>query len=99
KIKPLEPEDEDTELTRPGKEMTEQNDDALIGTSSLFQDNREPLVNLKRHKHSKARVAPTSKSGSTKFIHFTAKPNKRKLSTDQSITNQNGLSKEDYHEF
>ncbi|ENW48655.1 hypothetical protein F917_02527 [Acinetobacter baumannii NIPH 67] len=99
KIKPLEPENEDTELTRQEKEMIEQNDDALIGTPLPFQDDKEPLVNLKRHRHSKARVAPTSKSGSTKFIHLTAKPNKRKSSTDQPITNQNGLNKEDYHEF
>lgn len=94
-----ESESEDAGLTKPEKEITEQNEDALVGTSSPFQDDREPLVNLKRHRHSKARVAPTSKSGSTKFIHLTAKPNKRKSSTDQPITNQNGLNKEDYHEF
>lgn len=99
KIKPLEPENEDTKLTRQEKEMTGQNNDALIGISVSLQDDRKSLVNLKRHRDSKARVVPTSKSGSTKFIHLNAKPNKRKSSIDQSITNQNGLDKDDYHEF
>lgn len=96
-----ESESRDTRLAKPINETTELNDDALIGigTSLPFKDNKEPLLNLKRHRSSKARVVPISKSGSRKFIHLRPNLNKRSRSSlaDQPMTDQEDLNKEDHH--
>jgi len=85
----------DTGLIKPQKEMIEQNDDALIGTSLPDQDDREPLLKLNRHKKSSVIVF---KGTPAKCINLVAKTNRRKPRTSQPITNQDDLNNKDHHD-
>lgn len=85
----------DTGVTKPQKEMTEQNADVLIGTSLPNQDDIKPLLELNRHKKSSAIVL---KGAPAKCINLVANTNRRKSRTNQPITDHDDLNKEDHHD-
>lgn len=80
-------------LTKQEKEMTEQNEDALIDTSSPNQDDIKPLLELNRHKKSSVIV---SKGAPAKCINLVENTNRRKSRTGQPMTDQEDLNKEDH---
>lgn len=82
-------------LTKQEKEMTEQNEDALIDTSSPNQDDIKPLLELNRHKKSSVIV---SKGAPAKCINLVENTNRRKSRTGQPMTDQEDLNKEDHHD-
>lgn len=83
-----------TGVTKPQKEMTEQNPDALISTHLPNQDEREQLLNLKRQIKSSAQVAKvTAKKVS---IPLTSRNPNRKP-TNETNAEQDDLKKEDHH--
>ncbi|WP_228294107.1 hypothetical protein [Acinetobacter pittii] len=88
-----ESESRDTGLTRSEKEMTEQNDGALIGTSLPNQDNNEPLLNLKRRTYSSAQVVKRVYKNVS--IPLTARTSNHKP-TNETIVDQDDLNKEDH---
>ncbi len=90
-----ESESRDTGLTRSEKEMTEQNKDALIGTSIPNQDNSEPLLNLKRRTLSSAQVVKRVYKNVS--IPLTAR-NPNHKPTNETIADQEELNKEDHHD-
>lgn len=83
----------DAGLTGQEKEKTEQNDDALIGTSLPKQN----LV-LKRRTHSTAPIAKRTKSAKSIYINLTSKMQKVAPSTSQPVTDQEDLNKENHHD-
>lgn len=85
----------DAGLTGQEKEKTEQNDDALIGTSLPNQNEKKPLLQLNRHKKSSVIV---SKGAPAKCINLVENTNRRKSRTGQPMTNQDDLNKEDHHD-
>ncbi|MGB9038490.1 MAG: hypothetical protein WCC23_08265 [Acinetobacter calcoaceticus] len=85
----------DTGLTRSEKEMTEQNEDAPIGTSLPNQDDIKPLLQLNRHKKSSVIV---TKGTPAKCINLVENTNKRKPRNSQPVTDQEDLNKEDHHD-
>ncbi|MDC5544751.1 hypothetical protein OHX02_02505 [Acinetobacter baumannii] len=85
----------DTKLTRLKKEMTEQNDDALIDTSSPNQEDIKPPLQLNRHKKSSVVVL---KGVPAKCINLVANTNRRKSRTGQPMTDQEDLNKVDHHD-
>lgn len=83
----------DTGWIQQTKEMVEQNPNVLIGTRLPNQDEREPLLNLKRQIKSTAQVAKvTAKKVS---IPLTARNPNRKP-TNETIANQDDLHKENH---
>ena len=85
----------DTGLTKPEKEMTEQNDDTFICTTLPCQYDKEPLLNLKRHRKSTAQVV----KGKSKRVSITLtarNPNRKPV--NEKIADQNDLNKEDHHD-
>ncbi|EJB8497147.1 hypothetical protein [Acinetobacter baumannii] len=91
----FESESGDAGLTRQEKERTEQNDDALIGTSSPNQEDIKPPLQLNRHKRSSVIVL---KGVPAKCINLVANTNRRKSRTGQPMTDQEDLNKEDHHD-
>lgn len=89
----------DTGLTRQEKEMTEQNDDALIGTRLPNQHKKEPLLNIKRHRKSTAQVAKRTKPAKPIYLNLTPNMQKAASSIDQPMTDQEELNNEDHHDY
>ncbi|AXJ90740.1 MULTISPECIES: hypothetical protein [Acinetobacter] len=85
----------DTGLTRSEKEMTEQNEDPLIGTFPPNQDDIKPRLKLNRHKKSSVIV---TKGTPAKCINLVENTNKRKPRTGQSVTVQEELKEESHHD-
>lgn len=77
------------------KEMTEQNDEALIGISLPNQDDMKPLLQLNRHKKSSLIV---TKGAPAKCINLVENTNKRKPRNSQPVTDQEELNIEGHHD-
>lgn len=88
----------DAGLTGQEKEKTEQNDDALIGTSLPNQNEKKQNLVLKRRTHSTAPIAKRTKSAKSIYINLTAKMQKVAPSTSQPVTDQEDLNKENHHD-
>ncbi|MFP0709987.1 hypothetical protein ACLDYB_06750 [Acinetobacter baumannii] len=84
-----------TGVTKPQKEMTEQNDDALIDISTPNQEDIKPLLKLNRHRKSSAIAL---KGAPAKCINLVENTNKRKPRNSQPVTDQEELKIEGHHD-
>lgn len=86
----------DTKLTRLEKEMTEQNDDALIGIHIPSQDKTKTMLNKNRQKKPTAPVV----KGTTKNVLIRSTPCKSdRTPTNKSIEDQDNIDKKDHHNY
>ncbi|MDR2250670.1 hypothetical protein [Acinetobacter sp.] len=86
----------DTGLTQPKKEMTEQNDDALIDTPLPNRDNKKPMLNLNRQRKPTAQIAKrTTKNVSIPL----AAHNPNCTPMNETATDKENLDQKEYHDY
>ncbi|USP39537.1 hypothetical protein [Acinetobacter sp. XS-4] len=83
--------------TKPQKESNEQNDDALVDTPLSNEDDTEPSLDLNSPQITKAQLAKNSIQA--KPFRYIPPSNRKKSAspTTQSMTDQDDINKEDFH--